>query len=215
METGLYYMRLVAGTGHVEELVTGRVNLPVPAEEILEWRKCIQLDRAEALCGGVVITGVVRSRCVFAAPDGAGPSRVLSHVTEIWFRLHLPLPEADAGMLVTVTDAFVASDASRPIAWSRAGDITALLDRSLVVVGVRLVRPEFVPQGPVKPKRPRNTPKPPRRRKRPAKGPAAEPPAPAPPPPPEKRSTGTWVHPAAAVPGVSMATETKQDTARS
>lgn len=201
METGLYYMRLVAGVGGVESLVSARVDLPEPAREILEWRKSVFVRRAEALAGSVVLTGEVQSRCLYSAGT---PERVLCHRVEIGFVVPIPLPAAAPGMDVTVAEAFVAADASRPLATDPAGSIAAVLDQSLVWFSVRAVEPAFVPlHAPASPRR--------RRRKRPpaaklaaalpAPPEAPPPPAELPPPPPAK---DIWVHPSASVPTHSV-----------
>jgi hypothetical protein len=161
MESAEHSMWLVAGTGCVEEMVSYRLQLPEPALEVLEWRKAVVVTQAEAVRGGAILTGFVRSRCIFAAPDrmerGSGDctargallqqasGRVLFHWADLGFTLHVPVPAALPGMQVTVTDAFVTGDASSPLETDAAGLIHSLVDQSTLVVRLRVLQAAFAP----------------------------------------------------------------------
>ncbi|HWI51956.1 MAG TPA: DUF3794 domain-containing protein [Symbiobacteriaceae bacterium] len=145
-----YYPRPVAGTGRIERLVSGRHSLPQPALEILEWRKSVEVRQADPLPGGVVVTGSVRSRCLFASAEGPDWGQVLYHTAEIPFSFHIPIRRADEEMEVRVTAAYVAADTSRAVLCGRAEPTRQVLDQSVVVLQVRVLGREFVrPDPPV------------------------------------------------------------------
>ncbi|HYF94361.1 MAG TPA: DUF3794 domain-containing protein [Symbiobacteriaceae bacterium] len=219
MGTGHYSVRLVAGVGRTEELVSGCLDLPEPAAEILEWRKSVMVQHVEVIHGGVILTGHVRSRCLFLTPDRAPPrppaaisGRVLHLTAQIGFALHIRVRGAAPGMDVRVTAAHVLADASEPRPSAESGWIAGVTDRSLISLAVRVVRPELLqihkpgrrrrkrralpPLPKAKPAAPQAPPPPrkaaPARRKR--SRPAGKPPLPPP------RGSGLWLHPSAAVP---------------
>lgn|GEM_PF-6726955 len=143
MSGGEFYMRQVVATGCGEELITRRLQLPEPALELLEWRKSVAIASAEAICGGVVVSGSLCSRCLVTVPEGPGENsgKVLWHRTDDPFTLHIPIPETDEGMQVTVTAAHVLADASRPLWEEGAVLLAGVLDQSLVYVAVRVILP--------------------------------------------------------------------------
>lgn len=199
METGLCYRWLVAGTGQVEELVAAWLTLPEPAAEILEWRKTVLIHQSDVVAEGVVLTGNVRTRCLFTAPGDspaeAPPERVLCRTADIGFIVYAPVTGAAPGMSVTVTEAHVLSDVSIPAAYDGRGLIVGLLDRSIIRLQVRVVTPDAVPvhkeesQSPSTEPRPRK-----KRRRRPRAAPAPDPVREAKPP-----ASQTWIHPSTAI----------------
>lgn len=138
------------GSGRLEALVGRIVRLPVPADEVLEFRRTVTIHQAEVLSQGVVLKGEIRSRCLYSAPereaprnrraegDEFGTGRLLVKTTAVAFDFHLPVPAARPGMGVTLTAAHVGEDASRIVSLTRRGRISRILDRSLLVLGARV-----------------------------------------------------------------------------
>jgi hypothetical protein len=203
MEPGEYFMRQAVATGSMEELVSHRLNLPEPAMEILEWRKSVNIHEAEAVRGGVIVTGCVRTRCLFTtleravrssdgkvsppSPPGEAWGRVLYHMADLRFSCYMPVPGATPGMAVVVTAAHVGGEAARPVTDSRTGLITSVLDHNLVAVAIRVSRAEFVPAKVTGERRAKRGDRPPSRRKGRAKDLLAD------------SVTGPWVHPLAKI----------------
>jgi len=144
-----YQVRRVVGQGWAEELVQARVELPRPAAEILELRKNVFIDSADATLENVILQGRVRSRLIFAVADpGAAPlsgaiwpplsGPVWATLLDTGFTSRVAVAGARPAMSVTVTDAFVASDTSVIAGTDPHGAITAVLDRSLIQIGLSL-----------------------------------------------------------------------------
>lgn len=154
MAAGEVLTRLVCGTGSAEEFITAWLNLAEPAQEILEWRKSVDIENATVVPGGVLLSGRLRTRCLYATPDGESESpgnpergarrvrekwgRMLYHSAEVDFVVRVPVPGAQPGMEATVTEAYVIADASAPRWELPAGQITGVFDQSLVGLAVRV-----------------------------------------------------------------------------
>lgn len=143
-------LRRIVGSGRLEALVGRDVRLPFPADEILEFRRTVTVREADIVPQGVILKGEVRSRCFYVAPERAEPrahraelddlghGRLLVKSTDIPFDLHLPVAGAKPGMGVTLTAAHVGDDASQVVSITRRRRISRILDRSLLVLGVRV-----------------------------------------------------------------------------
>lgn len=206
------YRRRVAGTGRAEVLVSDRVPLDEPALEILEWRKTVLVTKADGVLGGVLLAGRVRTRCLYITTGPA--ARVLCQVAEIPFECHVRVRGARPGAEVRVTEAYVTADASERTVCDSGGLVSAVLDRSLIEINLRVVQPEFglIHTSRLRTKRGGKAAKVSGRADaKKAKGAggarvseqAPAPPAPPTPPAPPAapRYPGVWVHPDALVPG--------------
>jgi hypothetical protein len=147
------HLRRIAGTGAVETLIAGTVSLPQPAVAIQELHKTVLIDQTDVTLGHVLLQGRLRTRLVYpvaptepaAAPSLPGAVAGLSGplwstTADIPFTLAIAVAGAEPAMDCRVTDAFVTADASQAaVAVDGRGYITAVLDRSLVRLGVQVL----------------------------------------------------------------------------
>lgn len=148
---------LVAAWGFDEPMVCLRLTLPEPALEILEWRKTVLVDKADATPNKVILNGRLRTRCLFVSQDSgevppapgtvtacqglvaeaAGTVRMA--VADFGFVALIRAPRAGPGMRVSVVDAYVSGENARPVALSQEGLITHVLDQSVLFVSVNVL----------------------------------------------------------------------------
>ncbi|HLO04788.1 MAG TPA: hypothetical protein VK191_16905 [Symbiobacteriaceae bacterium] len=150
---------LVAAWGFAEPLVCIRLTLPEPALEVLEWRKTVLVDKADVAPDKVILNGRLRARCLFVTRDSgdvppapgtvsackglvaAAAGTVRMAVVDYGFVTLIRAPRADPGMRVSLVDAYVSGEQSRPVALSQDGLITQVLDESVLFVSVNVLTP--------------------------------------------------------------------------
>jgi hypothetical protein len=147
-------LQRVVGTGRSESLVSAQFELPVPALDILEWRRTVLIDQADASHDGVLIQGRLRTLCLYTTadyrltPDHVGTEtgtgvvslieggRPLVARADIRFSRLLTIPNATPGMRLRVLEAYVAGEGSRPAVVSPAGLIHAVVEACTVAIMV-------------------------------------------------------------------------------
>ncbi|MGE5673779.1 MAG: DUF3794 domain-containing protein [Mycobacterium leprae] len=131
--------RSVVGFGTQEHLLVSRIPLPRPATRLLLTTKSILVDDSTVLYDGVILTGRLRVGCL--VPLAADPHPVEQVDTEQTFTLFLPVPGAAPEMDVRLLAAHVAGGETTAAQQNAAGEIVALLDRSLLHLSVIVTTP--------------------------------------------------------------------------
>ncbi|HLO04790.1 MAG TPA: DUF3794 domain-containing protein [Symbiobacteriaceae bacterium] len=146
----------VIGSGSVEELICQTVAFTNTVEEIKEIRKTVIIDNCRVVFDKVIIDGRLRKDIMyknastgFPIPGtvqgcsgllGTIPGPILDLDVEIAFTALIPVRGAKPGDRCVVIHAFVEGEKEEPANINAAGTFTALVDKSIVFLCVKVIR---------------------------------------------------------------------------
>lgn len=151
-----YELFRVVGSGSVQELLCQTIDLPTAAEEIKEIRKTVIIDNCMVVFDKVIIDGRLRKDIMFKAADSGFPQPgqvtgcggILTTVAgtiqdidvDIAFTALIPVKGACPEDHCVVLEAFVEGEKEEPANIQATGSFTALVDKSIVFICVKVVR---------------------------------------------------------------------------
>lgn len=146
----------VVGSGDVQELICQTLELPEPAEEIKEIRKTVIIDNCKVIFDKVIIDGRLRKDIMFKAANAGFPlpgnvrgcggvvgsvsGPILDLDVDIAFNALIPVPGAHPDDQCVVLEAYVEGEKEEPANILSTGAFTALIDKSVVFLCVKVVR---------------------------------------------------------------------------
>ncbi len=146
----------VIGSGSVQELICQVIDLGQHAEEIKEIRKTVIIDNCQVVFDKVIIDGRLRkdilfkeARSGFAQPGNVqgcvGTVRTISGTlqdvdVDIAFNALISVPGVQPTDRCVVLQAFVEGEKEEAANIDREGTFTALIDKSIVFICIKVVR---------------------------------------------------------------------------
>ena len=146
----------VVGSGSVQQLLCQTINLNVPVEEIKQISKTVIVDNCMVVFDKVIVDGRLRKDIMFKQAGTGfpipGSARGCTGITatasgpiqdvdvEISFNALIPVPGAQPGDKCVVLHAFVEGEKEEPANIQANGTFTALVDKSIVFLCVKVVR---------------------------------------------------------------------------
>lgn len=151
-----YEVFRVVGSGDVQELICQTLEFPEPAEEIKEIRKTVIIDNCKVIYDKVIIDGRLRKDIMFKAANAGFPlpgnvggcggivgsvsGPILDLDVDIAFNALIPVPGAHPDDQCVVLEAYVEGEKEEPANILNTGAFTALIDKSVVFLCVKVVR---------------------------------------------------------------------------
>lgn len=150
------------GVGQAQTLICVTIPLPAPALEVKDIRKKVIIDSCKVIPDKVIIDGRLRKDINFKTLlAGTVPRRPgvftgctgivntatgnVEHVTvDIAFSVFVPVMGARPGDTCVVQQAVVEGEAEEPANVTEAGTFTAIVDKSMVSLCVKVTRPQAV-----------------------------------------------------------------------
>jgi hypothetical protein len=152
-----FEMNTIVGTGNAQELICQIIRLGTPVLEIREISKTVIIDNCRVVFDKVIIDGRLRKDILFkTAEEGfllPGNVRACSGVTQafaakirdidvdIAFNALIPVPGARPDDDCVVLQAFVEGEKEEAADIHRNGTFKTLIDKSIIFLCVRVVRP--------------------------------------------------------------------------
>lgn len=151
-----FELEQVIGSGSVQELICQTIKFHVPVEEIKEIRKTVIVDNCMTTFDKVIINGRLRKDIMFKKGDTGFPvpgtvqgcigitttvsGPIFDTDIDIAFNALIPVPGAEPGDKCAVLQAFVEGEKEEPAEIRHTGVFTALIDKSIVFLCVKVVR---------------------------------------------------------------------------